>query len=137
MQKLEANLNTIKYKLNTCKTLSEAILYGKEILPPLQQALIYKLPQETTVNGSTTFIDTGIPQIDLKDGYSIVIRMNSKAWDNNRSLFGDYGLNTDHRGIVGLQFVTSTQSGYNNILTFRHYLDDKTKIIIMDTTISS
>lgn len=130
MSVLESNLNKIIDKINICTSLTNDIL-GIEVPeePSLDEHILYRLPNETTFNGSTTYIDTGLPQADLVEGYTVVIRMKSSRWGHYTSLFGDYGMSDDHRGIVGLQYVDSAQSGINNVLTYRHYIDDKTKMI--------
>ena len=51
-------------------------------------------------NGTSTEFNTGIPQADLAEGFSIIMRIKTTEWGNYRGLFG---LHTANTGIVGFQ----------------------------------
>lgn len=53
-------------------------------------------------NGTSTEFNTGIPQADLAEGFSIIMRIKPTEWGNYRGLFGLHS--SSNTGIVGLQY---------------------------------
>lgn len=72
---------------------------------PVKDGLLYasehKAGYSLLFNGVDTEIDTGVPQSALVDGFTIVLHMNPKAWNNYRGVFGIH----QDGGINGLQYV--------------------------------
>lgn len=120
MSVLESNLEKIKDKIKDCKLLTHSIL-GIEIPsgPSTDEYKLYDLNSslgESTFSGSGYIIDTGIPQLELVSGYTIIVRIYPENWTNYRGVIGSFYSDGSYTkgGLWGLQCL-------NNSLEYCHY----------------
>lgn len=124
MSVLETNLMKIKEKITSCTVLTKKILGLIADGDYTQHKLWdWRDNYDTSMTFNETKIDTGIPQTDLVNGYTIIIRAYPTNYSNFRGIFGlmsnEGGPGSGECGICGLQFALDTI--HNSELMFYHY----------------